>query len=402
MNRQANSTARSKGALYGVRVIDLTRVWAGPLGTRTLGDFGAEVIKVSDPRLQADRTGGLFSKLSRNKLSLGLRLDKDTGRRIFLELVSISDVVIENFRPRVMRNLDLSYDEIRVANPDIVMCSMPGFGAEGPYADYPAFGSTAEAMSGVVSMINYEPGTPIQSGMSYADPISALNLVGVVMTYLRKRRASGIGQHIDLALADSPVCMIGEYLVANSATSHVPAERGNKHPKYAPHGAYRAEGDDNWVAIAVTNDYEWRALCAVIGDDRLCDSRFSEQIERKRHEEYIDPVISGWTESRDAVDIMTRLQEAGVPAGRAANNRELLSDRHLAARNFFVDLDEFEGPKRYDGQSILGNFVDKSEWKASHLLGQDSRHILVELLGYSDKEFDAMTSDGTIGFNDEL
>ena len=347
--------------------------------------------------------GGLFTKLSRNKLSLGLRLDTETGRRIFLELVSVSDVVIENFRPRVMRNFNLSIDEILPANPDIVMCSMPGFGAEGPYADYPAFGSTAEAMAGIVSLIGYEPGRPIQSGLSYADPISALNLVGVVMTYLRRRRAVGRGQHIDLALADSPVCMIGEYLVANSATSHVPFEPGNKHPDQAPHGAYRAEGDDNWVAIAVTNDDEWQALCSVIGDDRLGDARFSEPSERKRHEELIDTVISEWAASRDAASIMTRLQEAGVPAGRAANNRELLHDRHLAAKDFFVDLDEYEhGTKRYDGQSIRGNIVRKSEWKATHLLGQDSRRILVDLLGYSDKECDALASDGTIAVNDEV
>jgi crotonobetainyl-CoA:carnitine CoA-transferase CaiB-like acyl-CoA transferase len=361
------------------------------------------VIKVVDPRLQTDRYGGPFTKLNRNKLSLGLRLDTETGRRIFLELVSVSDVVVENFRPRVMRNLNLSYEEIRPANPDIVMCSMPGYGADGPYADFPAFGSTAESMSGVDSLLGYEPGRPIQSGMSYADPISALNQVGVVMTYLRRRRASGRGQHIDLALADSPVCMIGEYLVANSATSHVPGDRGNKHPDYAPHGAYRAQGDDNWVAIAVTNDDEWQALCSVISDERLGDSRFSKLNERKRHEEKIDAVISDWTGNRDAVDIMTLLQEAGVRAGRVANNQELLSDRHLAARDFFVELNEVDtGPRRYDGQSIRGNFVDKSQWRACSLLGQDTRRVLVDLLGYSDEECDAMASEGTVGLNDEL
>ncbi|MDP6420505.1 MAG: CoA transferase [SAR202 cluster bacterium] len=397
-----NSTARSKGALNGVRVVDLTRVWAGPLGTRTLGDFGAEVIKVGDPRLPGDRLGGLYTKLNRNKSSLGLRLDTEAGRRIFLDLVSVSDIIIENFRPRVMRNLDLGYEVLKRANPSIVMCAMPGFGAEGPYAEFPAFGSTAEAMSGVSSLIGYKPGRPLQSGMSYADPVSALNLVGVVMTYLRRSRVSGRGQYIDLALADSPVCMIGEYLVANSATSHVPPLRGNKHSDYSPHGAYRADGDDNWVAIAVTNDDEWQALCTVVGDDRLLDGRFSNFDGRKRAEEHIDAVISEWTAGRDAVSVMTQLQSAGVPAGRVANNQELLRDPHLAARDFFVDLDEYDsGRKRYDGQSIRGNIIDKSDWKPSPLLGQHSRNVLVNLLGYSEIDCDALASEGVTVLNDQ-
>ena len=402
MNGKKSTTIRSSGALKGVRVVDLTRVWAGPLGTRILGDFGAEVIKISDPRLPADRMGGLYGKLNRNKSSLGLRLDTEVGRRIFLELVTISDVVIENFRPRVMPNLNLTYDEIMKANPSIVMCAMPGYGAEGPYAEFPAFGSTAEAASGVVSMLGYTTDRPIQTGMSYADPVSGLNSVGVVMTYLRRSRATGKGQYIDLALADSPVCMIGEYLVANSAISHLPTERGNEHPDHAPHGVNRADGDDNWVAISVTTNDEWQALCSVIGGDRLSDSRFSTQDGRKRFEEDIDAVISDWAKSRDTVSIMTQLQEAGVRAGRVSNNQELLNDPHLAANDFFADIDEGEnGLKRYDGQSIRGNILDKSEWKAGPILGQDSKHVLVNLLGYSEADCAALAIDGTSVFNDE-
>jgi crotonobetainyl-CoA:carnitine CoA-transferase CaiB-like acyl-CoA transferase len=346
--------------------------------------------------------GGLFGKLNRNKSSIALRLDMEVGRKIFLELVSISDVVVENFRPRVMRNLNLGYDEIRAANPSIVMCSMPGYGAEGPYAEFPAFGSTAEAMSGIISMLGYKPDRPLQTGMSYADPVSALNSAGVVMTYLRKSRATGRGQHINLALADCPVCMIGEFLVANSATSHVPDVRGNKHSDYIPHGAYRAEGDDNWVAISVTSDDEWQALCSIIDDDALSSSRFSNLDGRKRCEQEIDDLISKWTENRDAVEIMTQLQDAGVPAGRISNNQQLLRDPHLAARDFFVDIDEGDfGSKRYDGQSIIGNYLDKSRWKAGPVLGQHSRSVLVDLLGYTESDCDALASAGTSVFNTE-
>ena len=143
------------GALRNLRVIDLTRVWAGPLGTRTLGDFGAEVIKVSDPRIPLSRVGKVNDKLNRNKLNIAIRLDKREGRDILLDLVSVADVVIENFRPRVVRNLDITYEKLIEANPNLLMCSMPGFGLDGPYSEYPAFGSTAEAMAGINSMIGY-------------------------------------------------------------------------------------------------------------------------------------------------------------------------------------------------------------------------------------------------------
>jgi crotonobetainyl-CoA:carnitine CoA-transferase CaiB-like acyl-CoA transferase len=152
----------------------------------------------------------------------------------------------------------------------------------------------------------------------------------------------------------------------------------------------------------VTTNDEWQALCSVIGGDRLSDSRFSTQDGRKRFEEDIDAVISDWAKSRDTVSIMTQLQEAGVRAGRVSNNQELLNDPHLAANDFFADIDEGEnGLKRYDGQSIRGNILDKSEWKAGPILGQDSKHVLVNLLGYSEADCAALAVDGTSVFNDE-
>ena len=169
MSKESSGTVTdtiSTGALRNLRVIDLTRVWAGPLGTRALADFGAEIIKVSDPRIPLSRVGKVNDKLNRNKLNIALRLDKPEGRDVFLDLVSIADVVIENFRPRVMRNLDVTYDRLLEVNPNLLLCSMPGFGLDGPYSEYPAFGSTAEAMAGINSMIGYDPQRPLQTGLS--------------------------------------------------------------------------------------------------------------------------------------------------------------------------------------------------------------------------------------------
>ena len=391
------------GSLSDLRILDLTRVWAGPLATRILGDFGAQIIKISDPRTPTASANGVNNKLNRNKLSLGLRLDKDAGKNVFRDLVAISDVVIENFRPRVMRNLRLSYDELKSINPDIVMCSMPGFGMEGPYSEYPAYGTTAEAVAGIPSLIGYDPSVPMPTGIAYGDPISGLHAVGTVLASLRNRNASGGGQFIDIALAAGPAITTGEFLVASSADSYEPAVNGNKHPHQSPHGAYRVAGDDNWIVISVTTDQEWFALCSVIDDVRLRDPRFAESVERKRNEGLLDAVISEWVENRDVDELMTLLQDAGVPAGRVANSIQVLSDPHLMARDFFVELNEYEhGPKQYEGQSIPGNYIDKSGWEPSHLMGQDSRYILANILGYSDEERQALASEGTVAFNHEL
>jgi crotonobetainyl-CoA:carnitine CoA-transferase CaiB-like acyl-CoA transferase len=398
-----NSGHVNGGSLSDLRVLDLTRVWAGPLATRILGDFGAQIIKISDPRTPNVPSNGINNKLNRNKLSLGLRLDKDEGKRVFKDLVAVSDVVIENFRPRVMRNLRLAYDELTSINPNIVMCSMPGFGMEGPYSEYPAYGTTAEAVAGIPSLIGYDPSVPMPTGIAYGDPISGLHAVGAVLASLRKRSATGSGQFIDIALAAGGAITTGEFLVASSTGSYEPDIRGNKHPDQAPHGAYRAAGDDRWIAISVTNNQEWLALCSVVDDDRLRDPRFSELEERKRDEGFIDSVISEWVENREVDELMNLLQDAGVPAGRVANSRQLLSDPHLTERDFFVELDEYEhGPKQYEGQSIPGNYTDKSSWEPSRLMGQDSRHILADILGYSDEQCHALASEDTVAFNHEL
>ncbi len=391
---------RSEGAALGdVRILDMTRVWAGPLGERIFADFGAHVIKISDPRAATIGLNPVDRELNRNKPNLALRLDTDAGRAIFLDLVSLSDVVVENFRPRVMRNLNLDYDSLRAANPAIIMCSMPGYGASGPYSDFPSLGMAAESISGIDSIIGYSDERPLPSGIAYADPLSALNQVAAVMNALAHKRATGRGQFIDLALADSPVCVIGEFIAANSVSGYQPLPSGNRHPVHAPNRAYRALGDDSWVAISVTSDDEWRALCATMGrPDLLGAPAYGTADARKRNEDEIDRVVTEWVRHRDAFEVMVLLQEAGVPAGRVANNREFLADPHLNERGFFVELQEPEhGSKRYPGQAIPGNYVSEREWKPASNIGQDSDEILANLLGYGERRRRALHDNGVIG-----
>ena len=389
----------TSGSLSGLRILDLTRVWAGPLATRIYGDYGADVIKISDPRVPLVTENGLNSKLNRNKRNIGLRLDKSKGRQIFLELTSISDLVIENFRPRVMRNLDLTYETLLKVNPHIIMCSMPGFGLEGPYAEYPAFGTTAEALAGIPGLMGYDDSLPISSGIAYGDPVSGLNAVGILLTALRQRNITGSGQFIDIALAASPACNLGEFFGATSSNGYQPVINGNKSIYYCPHGAYRVKGDDVWVAISVTDETSWKALVKIVDDPDLESEKYFSFTKRKHDEAFIDRRLSDWFILQDANEVMVQLQKAGISAGVVLNNRQLLSDPHLNERGFFVDMDEPRfGIKRYDGQSILGNHVDKSYWQTTKDVGESSEEILIELLGYTSADCKRLAEEETVLF----
>ena len=374
----------STGALRNLRVIDLTRVWAGPLGTRALADFGAEIIKVSDPRMPLSRVGKVNDKLNRNKFNVALRLDKPQGRDVFLDLVSIADVVIENFRPRVMRNLDITYDRLLDVNPDLIMFSKPGFGLDGPYSEYPAFGSTAEAMAGINSMIGYDPQRPLQTGLSYADPVSGLNLVSTILAFARRRGLTGKGNFIDLALADSPLGTLGEYFVANSSKGYIQEPQGNRHPQYSPHGAFRCKGNDQWIAISITNNAQWSRFKRQVNDTRLSPTCYTKVSSRQNNENTINGIIEEWTLDKDSTELMELLQGEGIPSGKVSNNLEVLNDVHLNARDYFSYLTPKNGEEeKYDGQAIPGNQRKREEWFPMKNLGEDSSNILLKYLGYS-------------------
>ena len=395
----SSKNGRTHGSLTGLRVLDLTRVWAGPLATRIYGDYGADIIKISDPRVPLLSPNGLNSKLNRNKKNIGLRLDKPDGREIFLELTAISDVIIENFRPRVMRNLHITYETLAKVNQHIIMCSMPGFGLDGPYSEYPAFGTTAEALAGIPGLIGYDSSLPISTGIAYGDPVSGLNAVGILLTALRHRNITGTGQFIDIALAASPACNLGEFFAANSSNGYTPTINGNKSEHYSPHGAYPTRGEDQWISLSITNEKTWKALTEIINNPILSSEAYRVFENRKRDEILIDAHISDWFASKEAQEVMFQLQTRGIAAGVVSSNRQLLSDPHLNQREFFADMNEpLFGVKRYDGQSIQGNFINKSDWKTTEEVGGSSKEILMKLLGYTNDDCETLGKEGTILF----
>ena len=389
----------SDGSLSNIRVLDLTRVWAGPLATRIMGDFGAEIIKISDPRVPLLTPNGLNNKLNRNKKNIGIRLDIESGRDVFLDLVSKSDVVIENFRPRVMRNLKLDFGELKKSNPNIVMVSMPGFGLTGPYAEYPAYGTTAEALAGIPSLIGYSDQVPIATGIAYGDPVSGLNAVTLILAALRKREKFGVGQFIEIALSASPLCNIGEYIGSYSSTGIIPKLDGNRLDRFCPNGAFKCKGDDNWIAISVTDDKKWNSLYNILQDNRIKHLCGSDIEERKQNENLIIEVVEEWTSDRDAAEIASYLQNEGIPAGTVSSSQQLLNDPHLNERGFFFDTSSKQhDEKRFDGQSIPGNSLPKSSWIPASDVGEDSEIILNEILGYTKETCNKLRKELAVHF----
>ncbi|MQG83256.1 MAG: CoA transferase [SAR202 cluster bacterium] len=390
------------GPLSNIRILDLTRVWAGPLALRMLADFGAEVIKISDPRVPVDRESGTNNKLNRNKLGLALRLDEPEGRQLLLDLTNISDVVIENFRPRVMRNFDLTYEDLKTVKPDIIMCSMPGFGSEGEYAEYPAFGPSVETMTGISSLMGYPGGPPMVSGIAYPDPLAAMNGAGALMSALLHRQRTGQGQFIDLALSEGPVCQIGEHIVAFSRTGTQPLRIGNTHPNHAPYGVYPCSDDDQWIAICVTSDNQWAILQKLMGNSDGDDSRFASSASRVSHRAELDELVGQWSVKHDSRELTVTLQSLNIAAGAAVNNWQMLEDPHMNQRGFMMDIDEPDlGVKRYPGQAIRLSSTPATKQNPSPQLGEHTRQLLHNLLSMSNAEIDRHAEHGIIGLMKE-
>ncbi len=419
--------------LAGVRVVDLTRIWSGPVATRILGDLGAEVIKV-EARIgrgaavaPADVAGGrpwnvqgLFNKLNRNKESVCVDLKSDAGKEAFLRLVAASDVVIENFSARAMPGLGLGYDALRAANPRIVYLTMPAFGRSGAYRDYVGLGPSIEPTTGLTALMGYADDEPRVTAKAVTDPGAGTTAASAILVALERRRRTGAGAFIELSQHECGIQVLGEHFIERQLTGREPSRLGNAHPEHAPHGIYRcaprpiagppsgapdaaaaaaaAFADDHWIALAARDEAEWRALCAVAGQGWDADPRFADAAARRAHRAELDAAVEAWTSTRDKRELMERLQAVGVPAGAVLAPPEWLADPHLAARGYFVELDHAEaGRNRWDGAPILLNGERHyAGWQPAPLLGEDNRAVFTRLLGYTDAEVDALVAEGAL------
>ena len=399
--------------LAGVRVLDLSKVWAGPYCTRLLGDLGAEVIKVEGPGAW-DMTRSLtllsgetprpynrssyFNHYNRNKYGVALDLSHPRGRELALRLVARSDVVIENYRADVLEGLGLGYEVLRSVREDIILVSMPSHGLWGPEAHHVAYGTHIEQLGGLVSLNGYPDGPPQRSPVSYGDPIAGAMAAAATIAALLYRRWTGRGQHIEVAQWEAFLPMVGEYFVAHALTGREPPRRGNRHPSMAPHGVYPCQGEDAWVAIAVGSDSEFAALCRVIGRAELArDERFLDVVSRKRHETELDEIVSAWTRERPHRDAAALLQEAGVPAMPVLTIPELVADPHLAARAFWEEVTHREaGTWKMDGPAWRFDRSPLHVRLPAPCFGEHNDFVLRDLLGLSNEEVAALEREGVV------
>ena len=417
---QAQQRAGRRLPLSGVRVADLTAVWAGPYATRLLADLGAEVIKIESPGSpdllrtlsmlppgteRAYNRSAYFNHNNRNKLGCAIDLAHDEGRRLFLDLVQNCDVVIENFRADVLDKLGIGFDVLRRARPDIVLVSMPGHGKTGPEAGFIAYGTHVEQLAGLVSITGYENDVPHKSGISYGDPVSGTAAAGAVLAALLYRRRTGRGQWIDLAQREALTTLLGEYVVSYSQTGRVPGPTGNSHPAYAPHGVFRCAGDDRWLAIAVRSDAEFAALCSVIGRPELAhDARFADGLSRHRHRAALVEPITNWTQTRDAFAAAKELQQAGVPAGPVESYKDLLeNDEQLRERGYFEQVTHVDaGAWRMDGPVWHFNASQPHVRINAPRFGEHNDRIFNQLIGAAPERLQRLSEQHVIGDEPDL
>ena len=394
--------------LDGVRVADLTMMWAGPFATRVLGEMGAEVLKIESPRAwdnvrtlipqpeAADpwNSSYYFNDYNRDKKSVILDLAQERGRSVFLDLVKHCDVVVENYRADVMDKLRIGYEALRAARPDIILVSMAGFGKTGAERDNVGFGPIIEQMSGMASLTGYGDGVPMKTGISYGDPIAGLAAAGAVALALINRRRTCEVCFIDLAQRETMAAQVGEAFVAASLRGEGPVHRGNRSARFAPQGAYRCAGNEQWIAISVRDDHEWAALARVIGREDLGALSFEQR--QSRHDA-LDAAIEDWSSGQDPQAAMETLQAAGVPAGRVLDTEAIHDDPHLAARGYWVRLPHPRmAPWRQPSASWRFVEANPSLRRRAPLFGEHTREVLGSLLGLNEADFAELEAAGVI------
>jgi crotonobetainyl-CoA:carnitine CoA-transferase CaiB-like acyl-CoA transferase len=382
------------GILKGVRIVDFTWVLAGPYATRILADSGAEVIKVQSLKTAKGAESnltGYFSAWNRNKRSITLDMSHPEARELILNLSRISDVVIENFAPRVMVNWGLTYEKWKEANLQIIVVNMSAMGQTGPWKDHVAFGPSLHALSGLTHLTSFDETQPLGMGYAYGDHVIGLYGALAILAALENRSRTGCGQRIDLSGYEALCTLMGPAILGTSLNRTPIHPHGNRsvHIDACPCGCYPCRGADRWCVISVSTDGEWQAFCRAIGHlDLLNDDRLRTLPGRISEIDRLEGLIGRWTASRNPEEVVSLLQGAGVPAGIVQSAQDLVQDPQLLARQFFVPLEHPVLGRTLNDRSPIRFGEDETvSWKAAPQLGEDNQYVFRELLGLTEEEF---------------
>lgn len=398
-------------ALEGVRILDFTWVVAGPVATRILADQGAEIIKIErrDTLDLGTRRGGFSGNLHRGKQSTVVNMADPRGVALAKRLAAVSDVVIDNFSARVMRNWGLDYAGLKQLKPDVIAVSMSGFGHTGPHKDYVSYGPTLQALSGSTLQMRHPGSAPAGWGYSYADMTGGYSGALAVLAALWHRKRTGQGQFVDLSQFEAISSLVGPGLLdlLNRDTVSQPVGNRSQEAPAAPHGVYRCRGEDRWCAIAVFSDEEWRSLCRVMGNPTwAAQPRFASLASRLQHREDLDRHLETWTRRVAPEDVAARLQAAGVAASVVANGADLDRDPQLRAREYWARLPT----KQEDGRTDV--VLDGPPFKLSRtpgyvaapgpLLGEQTDDVLHRVLGLSAQQVADLKADRVVASHADI
>ncbi len=390
------------------------RIWSGPFSANLLGALGAEVVKVEsiqridEFRLQWARTYGIdpnwyeqgpgWNLINTNKHGITLDLNAPRGRELCLDLIKASDVLVENYSPRVMGNLGMDYPRLAKVNPGLVMVSMSCFGQTGPWRDFVGWGLVFDLMGGVAGVTGYEGGMPMYA-RGHSDAIAGMTAAFAILAALEERERTGRGQFIDLSQIESLGAFLGKNIIEYQLTGKNQPRMGNHHPVHAPHNTYPCEGEDAWVTIAVRSDDEWARLCRAMGrPEWVEDPHFATVLARKHNERVIDERVSEWTKGQDKQAVMKALRAHGVPTAVVLHPGELDKDPQLKARRMFRRMRrEFLGEQKYPQFPIRFSDAVCEQRLPAPTLGQHNEEVLVNLLGVTADEMEKLREEKVIG-----
>jgi len=408
-HKTVDRSAMTKKPFEGIRVCDLTRFWSGPYCTQYLGGLGAEVIKVEAiqsvdgfrwPQVMGDRwweASGQWCSINLNKYSLTLDLNQPRGIALLKELIKKSDVVIDNFPPRVMENFNLTYAEVKGLKEDIIMLSLPGYGLTGPWKDYPGFAFAFEQSSGLADLTGYEDGDPVNLGGA-ADPIVGTHTAFALQTALEYRRRTGKGQFIEVSQLEALTSFMGPPVLDYVMNQRIWRRQGNQSSTMAPHNIYRCKENETWVVLAVRSDEEWQAFCQAIGNPEWAqEERFKTLEYRIENQDELDRLIGQWTMQHAPYEAMDILQKAGIPAGAVTDSEMIMAEPHLNERGFWVELN-----RAVVGKHVYSAFPIKFsetpiKYRPAPTLGEHNGYVLGTILGLTENEIERLEKEKIIG-----
>ncbi len=394
------------GPLEGIRVVDLTRILAGPYCTMMLGDMGAEVIKIENPDGGDDtRSWGppflngvstYFLSINRNKKSLTLNLKDERGKGLLRDLIRKGDVMVENFRPGALEKLGFSWEEIHRLNPRMIFASLSGFGQTGPRKSEPGFDVVIQGEGGVMSITGDPDGPPTKVGASVADITAGMLAAQGVMLALYHREKTGVGQMVDVSMLDGQVALLTYHANGYFATGRVPPRRGNRHPSITPYETYSCR--DGYFNLGVGNDSLWRRFCDAMGLESVKEApRFAVNKDRVNNREELQQILDAFFAEKTVAETLEALRGAGIPCGPINDLGQALTEPQVLAREMVVDIHApVAGPTKVTGVPIKLSATPGAVRTPPPALGQHTEEVLEAVLGLDEAQRSALREAGAV------